>query len=133
MIFDLQLTFIDKGKLESFDGGVLGDALDLGAGGQFKGRQAFVAVCCGDDTTATGEPEILFSLEFADDASFASSVKVPLSLPPLGKADMAKGKDVIARLPLYSKRFVRLHLGTDIELVCSDITAGIVLDPQTNQ
>jgi hypothetical protein len=133
MQFDKELTFIDKGKLESFSGGVLGDALDMGAGGQFKGRQAFVAVCCGDDTTATGEPEIFFSLEFADDATFTQSVKVPLSLPPLGKADMAKGESVIARLPLYSKRFVRLHLGTDIELVCSNITAGIVLDPQTNR
>jgi hypothetical protein len=133
MIFDKELTFIDAGKLEAFTGGVLGDPLDLGADGQFLGRQAYVAVCCGDDTTATGNPEILFSLEFADDASFAGSVKVPLSLPPLGKEDMAKGASVIARLPLYSKRFVRLHMGTDIELACSNITAGITLDPQTNR
>ena len=133
MWFDKELTFIDKGKLESFDGGVVGDPIDLGASGQFKGRQAFVAVCCGDDTTATGEPKISYSLEFADDSTFTNSVMVPLSLPPLAKADMAKGEAVIARLPLYSKRWVRFNIDTDIELVCSNISVGITLDPQTNR
>ena len=132
MIFDRQLTFINEQKIQDVDSGVIGDAIDLGAGNQLWGRQSFVVIACGDDTTGTGEPEISFSLEFADDAAFSSPVKVPLSFPPIKKADMAKGSALSARSPMYSKRFVRLYMDTTVPITCSDITAGFVLDAQAN-
>ena len=134
MIFDQRLKFIDKGSLVSFAGGVVGTPLDLGAPNQIgKGRNSYVAIACGADMTATGNPSITLSLEFSEDGTFSSPVSVPLSLPTLGKGDFAAGKSVVALSPLFSLRFVRLIMETDIALACTVFTAGFVLDPQTNQ
>ncbi|MDR1377766.1 MAG: hypothetical protein LBJ36_01750 [Synergistaceae bacterium] len=133
MIFDQNLKFINKGELMAFNGGAVGNTLDLGAPNQLgKGRNSYVVVTCGEDMTATGEPKMKLSLEFSENEMFSPSVLVPLSLPPLKKENFAKGKNVIALAPMYSLRFVRLVLETDIQLACSVITAGFVLDPQTN-
>lgn len=133
MIFDQQLCFIDKGELTSFTTGTVGSALDLGAPGQTgKGRPAYVAIACEEDMSATGSPVISLALEFSADDSFSSPVAVPLSLPPLGKSDFAKGKVVGAPAPLYSLRWVRLKMTTSAALACAKITAGFVLDLQTN-
>ena len=128
MIFDRKLCFIDKKKIQDFAGGVLGDVLDLGAPDQLRGRQSYIAICCGDDTTATGDPAISFAMEFSNDEAFTDPVRVPLSLPPIKKADMAKGKAVIARSPIYSQRYVRLVMDTATPITCAEITAGFVLD-----
>ena len=128
MIFDRELCFIHETKIQDFAGGVLGDPIDLGAPDQLRGRQSYVAICCGDDTTATGDPTIQFSLEFADDDTFSTPVAVPLSLPPTKKADMAKGRAIVARAPIYSRRYVRLKMDVDTAITCAAITAGFVLD-----
>ena len=133
MIFDRELCFIYEGALTAFTTGTVGAARDLGAPGQTgKGRAAFVAVACDGDMTATGSPTISLSLEFSADDSFSSPVAVPLSLPPLGKGDFAKGKVVGAPAPLYSQRWVRLKMTTSAALACANVTAGLVLDLQTN-
>jgi hypothetical protein len=134
MIFDRELCFIFKGALTAFSGGVVGDALDLGANNQTgKGRVSYVAVACEDDMTATGNPVITLDLEFSDDDLFTTSETVPLSLPPLGKEDFAAGNVVGELAPLRAKRYVRLKLTTDLALACSTMTAGFVLDLQTNK
>ena len=114
--------------------GPVGDALDLGAPNQTgKGRDSYVAIACNEDMTATGNPTIALSLEFSEDNTFASPVSVPLSLPPLEKADFAKGKVVGALSPLLALRWVRLVLDSSAALACTSITAGFVLDLQTNE
>jgi hypothetical protein len=134
MIFDRELCFIYEGSLTAFTTGTVGSALDLGAPNQTgKGRNSYVAISCEADMTATGSPTISLSLEFSEDDSFTSPVAVPLSLPPLGKADFAKGKVVGALSPLFSLRWVRLKLTTSAALACAGITAGFVLDLQTNE
>jgi hypothetical protein len=92
-----------------------------------------VAIACEQDMTATGTPTINLSLEFSDDDTFTSPVDVPLSLPTLGKGDFAKGKVVGALAPLFSLRWVRLKMTTSAALACAGITAGFVLDLQTNE
>jgi hypothetical protein len=134
MIFDKQLCFIDEGMITAATSGVVGSAIDLGAPNQLgKGRPAYIAVACKSDATATGNPVIKFHLEFADDAVFTTPVRVPLSLPPLAKTDLAAGSVITALAPMYSKRYVRFYLETTIALTCSTLTIGIVLDPQTNK
>jgi hypothetical protein len=132
MNFDRELIFVKSGKLTASEGGPVGSAIDLGTGGQLRGRPSYVAIASEGATTATGAPVISFALEFADTPDFAGAVAVPLSLPPLGKGDLAEGKAVIAPSPVYSRRYVRLSLTTDIAITCANITAGFVLDPQTN-
>jgi hypothetical protein len=134
MIFDRELCFIYEGSITAFTGGTVGGALDLGAPNQTgKGRNSYVAVACETDMTATGSPVIGLSLEFSEDAAFTSPVSVPLSLPPLGKGDFAKGKVVGALSPLFALRYVRLAMDTTLSLACSGMTAGFVLDLQTNE
>ena len=76
MIFDRELCFIHETKIQNLDEGVLGEPIDLGAPDQLRGRQSYIAICCGDDTTATGDPTISFSLEFSDDDTFSTPVSV---------------------------------------------------------
>jgi hypothetical protein len=134
MIFDRELCFIHEGPITAFSGGVIGDPLDLGAPNQTgKGRPSYVAIACQDDTTATGNPVITLSLEFSEDEAFTTPVPVPLSLPTLKKEDLAKGSCVVALSPMFALRYVRLILETDIDIACSTMTAGFVLDPQTNR
>jgi hypothetical protein len=134
LIFDQKLKFIDNGTLTAFNGGVVGSVLDLGAPNQLgKGRVSYVAITCSADMAATGDPSITLSLEFSEDGTFSPPVSVPLSLPVLRKGDFVEGKAVVALAPLYSLRYVRLVMETDIQLACSTFTAGFVLDPQTNQ
>jgi hypothetical protein len=134
MIFDRELCFIYKGVLTAFSGGTVGDALDLGAPNQTgKGRVSYVAIACEQDMAATGNPVINLSLEFSEDAAFTTPVEVPLSLPPLAKEDFAKGKVVGALSPLFALRHVRLKMDTTLPLACTGITAGFVLDLQTNE
>ncbi|MDR1650743.1 MAG: hypothetical protein LBR87_03055 [Synergistaceae bacterium] len=131
MIKDRELCFIYEGSVTASTGGVQGSAIDLGPGG-FRGRDSYVFIESLADTTATGSPTISFTLEFSDDAAFASPAAVPLSTPVLGKGDLAKGKVVLARAPLHGGRFVRLKMTASAAITCSKFTAGIILDPQTN-
>jgi hypothetical protein len=134
MIFDRELIFINGGQLEDFGGGVVGEPIDLGADGQFLGRQAFIAIACEGAVTATGAPSVTFGLEFSDTAGFADPVAVPLSLPAYLKTDLAAGTALIAPAPLYSKRYVRLTMETGgVDVACAKLRAGVVLDPQTNR
>ena len=132
MFFDRELCFLFKDQIRDFDGGEAGCVIDLGAEGQFRGRESYVAIVCHEDLTATGSPEIKLSLRFSDDEAFIDPADVPLSLPALGKEDFKAGALVAARTPLYSKRYVKLVLECDTEVACSQMTAGIVLDLQTN-
>jgi hypothetical protein len=134
MIFDKKLCFIDKGSITAFSGGPVGDPLDLGAPNQTgKGRVSYVGIACEKDMTATGNPDINLSLEFSEDSTFTSPVSVPLSLPTLGKDDFAKGQVVGALSPLFALRWVRLVMDTTLPLACTSMTAGFVLDLQTNE
>jgi hypothetical protein len=134
MIFDRELCFIHEQPLTGFSGGVVGDILDLGAKGQTgKGRVSYVAVACDSDLTATGNPAITLSLEFSEDEAFTTPVPVPLSLPPLAKEDFAAGQVVGALSPLFALRYVRLVMDTTLPLACTTMTAGFVLDLQTNK
>jgi hypothetical protein len=134
MIFDKQLCFIDKGDLTAFEGGAVGSALDLGAPNQTgKGRVCYVAIACEEDMTATGNPGITLALEFSDAAGFSSPVSVPLPLPELHKADFAKGKVVGCLAPLSALRYVRLVMEPTAAIACASLTAGFVLDLQTNE
>ena len=133
MFFDRELCFAFEGKIQDFAGGAVGDFIDLGADKQLHGRESFVAVKCFEDMTATGEPVIKLGLEFSDDKEFLDPVYVPLSLPEMEKDDFKAGALVGARSPLYSKRFVRLAIDTDIDVTCAKFTAGFVLDLQTNE
>jgi hypothetical protein len=133
MIFDRQLCFVAGSAFTAVTSGVVGDPVDLGTARALDGRQSYIVIENARDATATGSPAITFGLEFSDDAEFTSPVEVPLSLPVLGKADLAAGKILIAPSPLGSKRFVRLVIDSTIALTCAKITAGIVLDPQLNK
>jgi hypothetical protein len=134
MIFDRELCFVYEGAITAFTTGAVGDALDLGADNQTgKGRPSYVAIACDSDMTATGNPSIELSLLFSDDAAFTAPVEAPLSLPPLGKGDFAKGKVIGELAPLLAKRYVKLKITTDIALTCASFTAGFVLDLQTNK
>jgi hypothetical protein len=128
MVFDRELCFVNGATLNDFPGGSLGGAIDLGAAHQLLGRQTYVAVACFQDMTATGNPDIHLGLEFSDDAAFSVPIAVPLSLPGLGKGDFTAGSVIAARSPLYSKRYVRFVLDTDIDVTCAGITAGFVTD-----
>jgi hypothetical protein len=133
MIFDRELSFIYEGNLTAFSGGTVGEALDLGAPNQTgKGRASYVAIACQQDMTATGDPDITLSLEFSETADFAIPVAVNLALPVLRKEDFAKGKVVGALAPIYSLRYARLKMDTTETLACAGLTAGFVLDLQTN-
>ena len=79
MIFDRELCFIYQDSITAFSGGVVGDALDLGAPNQTgQGRNSYVAIVCEQDMTATGNPVITLSLEFSEESGFSSPIAVPL-------------------------------------------------------
>ena len=132
MIFDKELMFIeDEGhNMHNVETGVIGEAIDLGAPGQGKGRKSAVAIAFTSDTTATGDPAISFSLETSAAVDFDESAEIPLSLPtPLKKADMAEGAILVSPMPVMGlKRYVRLKLTTESAIACTGIKAGIVLD-----
>ena len=134
MIFDRELCFVYEDMITSHTAGSIGIVLDLGAPNQLaKGRNSYVAIACNADMTATASPTINVSLEFSEDDSFAYPVAVPLSLPTLAKEDFAKGKVVGALSPLFSQRYVRLVLTASSAITCASLTAGFVLDLQTNE
>jgi hypothetical protein len=134
MIFDRELCFIHQGAITGFTTGTVGSALDLGAPGQTgKGRVSYVAIACNANMTATGSPTINLSLEFSEDDTFTSPMEIPLSLPVMGKGDFAKGNVIGALAPLLSLRWVRLKMTTSAALACTSMTAGFVLDLQTNE
>ncbi len=108
MYFDKELMFVDAKALQDANSGVLGQKIDFGAGGQGKGRQSYVAVCCGSDTTATGSPDISFKLESSPTEDFLTSKDIALSFGPLKKTDLAEGKCVFAPFPLVVDRFACL-------------------------
>ena len=129
MILDRELCFLDKEALQNVESGVLGSAVDLGGSGQLDGRRAYVVIAAHDETTATGDPAMTFALEFAEDSAFTKNLTaVPLSVPPVKKADLAAGKVVRAAAPVCAKRYARLKLTTESKLTCLNVTAGIVLD-----
>ncbi len=131
MIRDLELTFIRNEALTDFAGGVLGTPIDIGTAGAVKGRQSFVAITCGADMTATGDPTISFKLESSETPDFAVAVAIPLSLPPKKKADFGEGMGVAARMPCeVTGRYLRLLMEPSAPVTCAEITAGIVLDAQ---
>lgn len=134
MIFDRELCFAYKADISNFSGGAVGGVLDLGAPNQAgKGRNGYVAIACEQDMTATGNPDIKLSLEFSEDAGFTSPINIPLALPVQKKADFAKGKVVGAQAPMFALRYARLMLDTTGTLACAGLTAGFVLDLQTNE
>jgi hypothetical protein len=123
-----------NGALTASTGGVLGEVLDLGAPGQTgKGRPSYVAIACEKELTATGSPVISLTLEFSETEAFTTPVAVPLSLPPLAKEDFDEGKVVGALAPLFALRYVRLVFDSTSDIACAAMTAGFVLDLQTNQ
>ena len=132
MIFDYDLMFIDDkdGTQQNISSGVLGDKIDLSGDGQGKGYRGYIAIAFSSNTTATGDPEISFSLETSGTCDFAESVEIPLELPvPLKKADLTKGQVLVSRLPLIGlKRYARLKIATESPLACAGIKAGFVLD-----
>lgn len=129
MWFDKELMFAEKKALTDFSGGVVGDPVDIGTKGAVRGRQAFVAVTCGADMTATGDPAITFALESSETADFLEAAEIPLSLPPKKKADFPAGAGVVARLPYeVTGRYLRLKMTATAAVTCADLTAGIVLD-----
>lgn len=131
MYGDLELTFINKQELTDFSGGVLGTPIDIGTPGAVKGRQSFIAITCGADMTATGDPTIAFKLESSETDDFAVAVAIPLSLPPKKKADLGEGMGVMARMPYeVTGRYLRLLMEPSAPVTCAEITAGIVLDAQ---
>jgi len=130
MIFDLKLIFSDKLAIESFTSGVIGLPIDLGAAGQGKGRDSYVAICCDEELTATGAPEITFTLETSETEDFKVVTELPLSLPKLLKEDLAKGAAWFAPTPLYLKRWVRLNAESSLAIACTSLSTGFVLDPQ---
>jgi hypothetical protein len=132
MIFDRELCFVYEGEIQDFPGGPVGDVIDLGADKQLYGRDSYVAIQCFQDMTATGDPVVKLGLEFSEDKEFTDPVAVPLSLPELSKENFKAGRVIVARSPLYSNRFVRLLLDTDIDVTCAKFNAGFVLDAQTN-
>lgn len=131
MIFDREVCFANALDLQSFTSGQLGDVIDLGAPDQLQGRPASLAISFNADTTATGDPEFTFELEFADNEDFDESVKVPVPMQPLKKADMQAGMIACAPTPTYSKRYVKLVATGTGAIACSNIDAGFVLDAQS--
>ena len=132
MIFDYDLMFIDDkdGTQQNVSSGVLGDKIDLSGDGQGKGFPGLIAIAFNSNTTATGDPEIVFSLETSKTCDFAESVTIPLEFPnPLKKEDLIKGKVLAAPLPLMGLlRYVRLKIDSDSPIACMGIKAGFVLD-----
>lgn len=132
MIFDYDLMFLDdkNGPLKSVSSGILGDSIDLSGAGQGKGYRGLIAIAFTADTTATGDPEIQFALETADNANFQNSITIPFPFKmPYKKADLKKGTVLTSTLPLMGlQRYVRLRIGTDSIITCISIRAGFVLD-----
>ena len=129
MIFDKELMFVEKEDMQNVETGTLGRVLDLGAPGQGKGRPSWVAVVFKTDTTATGDPDISFTLETSKEANFGSPKSIPLSIPtPVKKADMKAGMCLCAPTPPSLERYVRLKLTTASAITCTGMQAGFVLD-----
>ena len=132
MIFDKELMFVedDGTPRTNVDTGSLGRVLDLGTSGWGKGRKGFVAFAFRKDTTATGEPEMKFSLQTSAEETFTTPTEIPLSLPsPLKKDMMKEGMVLAAPLPVMgTERYVRLWLETDMPLTCTGMEVGLVLD-----
>ena len=133
MIFDYQLMFIDDENdhaENNVTSGVLGDPIDLSGAGQGKGFEGLIAIAFTEDTTATGDPEISFTLETSEDNTFATSKLIPLMLPSgLKKADMTAGTVLSSPLPKIGlERYVRLKITTASAINCIGVKAGFVLD-----
>ncbi len=132
MIFDYQLMFIDDECCQvenNVTTGVLGDAIDLSGSGQGKGFEGLIAIAFTQDTTATADPEITFSLETSADANFLESKDIPLMIPAMKKADLEAGTVLSSPLPKIGlERYVRLRIATDSAINCIGIKAGFVLD-----
>ena len=129
MIFDKELMFIDGGNLQNATS-VTSGFLDLGTEKAFFGRVVYLVVAPKSDLTATGNPDITLSLEFADTAAFGNSVTT--AFPVLKKADFERGKVFCQPIPFVKGRFVRLKIavsGTD-GIACAELDAGIALDPE---
>ena len=132
MVFDYELMFVDDkdGTQQDISAGVLGEAIDLSGDNQGKGKPGFIAIAFNSDTTASGDPEIQFAIETAEDKEFTEATTIPLLLPtPLKKADLEAGTVLTSPLPLNGlKRFIRLKIGADAPITCMGIKAGFVLD-----
>ena len=132
MIFDKELMFVedDGTEMHNLETGVLGRVVDLGAKNQGRGREAFIAIVFKSDTTATGNPDISFSVETSGTPNFAESVEIPLNVPtPLKKTQMAEGMHIVSQMPVMGlERDVRLKLKTESAIACTGMEAGFILD-----
>lgn len=117
-------------QLSNLSSGVLGEAVDLGAPRQGPGRAAYVALLFTKETTATGDPEISFTLETAKTEDFDEIVKIPLSVPsPLKKEDCCVNACISAPVPVMGlERYVRLKLDVTGTIACAGLEAGFALD-----
>lgn len=133
MMFDKELMFIqgEEGEqIQNLTSGVLGEAVDLGAPRQGPGRPAFIALQFTKETTATGDPDITFTLETAATEDFAEIVRIPLAVPsPMKKEDFYEGACICAPLPWMGlERYVRLKLDVAGAIACAGLEAGFALD-----
>lgn len=134
MWFDKELMFIQGKEGESItnlQSGVLGEMIDLGAPNQGAGgRPMFVALLFTKETTATGDPDIVFTLETSETEDFAEIIKIPLSVPsPLKKEDCVEGSCIAAPLPWMGlERYIRLNLDVTGTIACAGLEAGLTPD-----
>ena len=133
MYEDFNHLFIDAEALRDADSGVIGKIIDVGSKDRLgEGYPFHVFLACGSDTTATGEPTIRFFLESSDDEAFVDPVRFQI-FEDLKKGDMSGGKRLISNpAPFRVRRYVRLYMEVDTAITCTNLSAGLAIDVQTN-
>lgn len=109
------------------------DMVDLGQGDAGPSEQLSLFVNAGKAFTGTGT--VVVELTTADKLNTAGtaldSPVIAATYPVGNEMLLAGGKLVAARLPHGMKRYARLHYKVSGTLADGTITAGLVLDPQS--
>lgn len=134
MYLDDNHLFLKKEELQAFSGGVVGKVLDVGSADRLgEGHPFYMFIACGSDTTATGDPTIKVFMESADDEAFTLNLVSFQMFPDLKKGDLSGGKGLFSNpCPFRTRRYLRLNIETDIQIACTSLTAGLVINTQTN-
>lgn len=128
-MLDAMLCFCQEEDMTNWTTGEIGEAIDLGHAGALRGRECWLNVISHAETTATGDPEIAFSVVFCDKDDFAQdTVEIPLSHKPATKEDLKDKGRFVARMPAFSLRYCKLKANVTGTIACSSLTCGISLD-----
>lgn len=141
MYGDRELSFIFQKDSQDITAGVLGDPIRVGAR-QFDALPVYFFICAQGEVTATGDPEVEFIIEYADNEDFDDSVEVKLP-GKFKKADLyGKGGRPCPciRMPESPRNwvepkdvYIRLKAETAGTFACAKkLTAGLTINAQTN-